>query len=51
MKEIFLEKHEGINDVYMMKAKNTGLVKMYIAHLSDNHNSSSFAENALVRLQ
>jgi len=23
MKEIFLEKHEGINDVYMMKAKNT----------------------------
>ena len=28
MKEIFLEKHEGINDVYMMKAKNTNDVDL-----------------------
>ena len=28
MKEIFLEKHEGTNDVYMMKAKNTNNVDL-----------------------
>ena len=27
-KEVFLEKHEGINDVYMMKAKNTNDVDL-----------------------
>ena len=27
-KEVFLEKHEGINDVYMMKSKNTNDVDL-----------------------